>query len=509
MAEIAGNKISYTPTGSSTETYGRCALTYDVSALDASSNSVTVSNIQAHFRINGPSGNSVRRDPGLKAYVNGNEIGSWGTYTYSCSGSYKQYTLALGSVTVYNPNQSGAGFSFNISVSCGVKIISTITIATGTSSASTTVNVAGVNRADQLALNKSSVDIGDVLGVTQTYYVSGATHTLTYSFLNTTGTPTITSNQWTIPASFETLMSTVTSASCSLTLTTYVNGSSIGSSTKTFTVTVPTSYVPTITLVDLTLNNTYNSQMIAGYSSFSQTYTLAMSPSGNSATIDSVSASITNNVLVASCTTTATTSDTVPASSTDYSVSLTIIVTDTRGRSVTEVVSVGTVKAFTPPVIAITSLQRCLSDGTPDPAGTYALLESSVSSSYAIVSVVGNVNGTDYALSLVNGVYKGVIGGGYLLATSQYTVTLKVTDQFMSDFSLLPVTASMLLPTMALPLSLYDDGVDMGVTLGKSASGADFHVYMDTVLHGTLTGTYVGDQCTFTLSGTTLTITKL
>lgn len=506
MATITGNKIEYT-TG--VTTYGRCQLNYEVSGLSSSSNSVTVSGLRADFIYDGGTSNTmVERSSSLKVYINGAEAGSWGTHTYTCDGDYHRYSLYLSDFVVYNPNQSGAGFSFSISVSCGVKIKTSVTtLKSGTSSASTTVNVAGVARASVLnigGLTNNAVDVDGTITISKTQYISNATHSLSYSFLSTSGTPT--EGSWPIPASFEPLMTAVSSASCSITLTTYVNGSSIGSSTKTFTINIPSTYVPVITLGTLTKNNAYNGELIAGYSSFSQAYALSVTPSGNSATIDSVSATITNNVTVASCTTTATSSNTLPASATDYSVSLTLVVTDSRGRTATEVVAVGNAKAFIPPVVGVNSVSRCLSDGTDDPSGTYAFIKVTAFSSYAINSVSCTANGTSYPLTLVSGYYQGIVGGGTLIVTNQYTLTVAVIDQFMSDFSLPAVTVSVTLSTMALPLSLYDDGSDYGVTLGRVADGPDFHVYMDTVLHGTLSGTHVGDQVTFELNGTTLNI---
>ena len=506
MATLTGNTVKYSQSTASPSVYGQ--LDYTVSALDPVTNTVTISGIKPHFRYSGSNSNWTVKRNNFKLYVNGTLKQTWGAYTYTCDGNSHNYTTTFNDVTVTNPNQSGSSFSFTISFTCSIDInMGSVNLISGENSTkSATVSVTGVARASDFTLSSTSVDIGGSQGITITQYVTGATHSFSYSFLGTTGTPTISSNAWTIPTSFEDSMTTVTSASCALTLTTSVNGSDIGSKTQTFTVTIPASYAPLITLGTLTKTNTYNNQLIAGYSSFSQAYTLSMTPAGNSATVSSYSATITGSVPVSSCTSTSTTSGTFPTSTSDYTVTLTLTVTDTRGRTATQTVNIGTAKAYVSPAVAIYSLDRCLSNGTIDPSGTYAYIKVVASSDYSISSVKARVNNTDYTLTLSSGYYQGKIGGGSLSTTSQYTVTVSVMDAFMTNYSLPPVTISQIIPTMALPLSIYDDGTSNGVTLGKSATGAGFNVYMDAVFHGAFSGDYVGDQVTFEVTGTTLKI---
>ena len=504
MATLTGSTVTLS-SGVTTSAYG--TLDYTVGSLDPVTNTVTISGIKPHFRFSGGTSSTYVKRVSFKLYVDGTLKQTWGAYTYTADGNSHNYSTTFNDVIVTNPNSSGSSFSFSINIQCSIDIGTSIgSLKTGTSSASKTVSVTGVARASDFTLSSTSVDIGGSQGITITQYVTGATHTFSYSFLGTTGTPTISSNAWTIPTSFEDSMTTVTSASCALTLTTSVNGSDIGSKTQTFTVTIPASYVPVITLGTLTKTNTYNNQLIAGYSSFSQAYTLSMTPAGNSATVSSYTATITGGVPVSSCTSTSTTSGTFPTSTSDYAVTLTLTVTDTRGRTATQTVNVGTAKAYVSPAVAIYSLDRCLSSGTLDPSGTYAYIKVVASSDYTISSVKARVNNTDYTLTLSSGYYQGKIGGGNLSTTSQYTVTVSVMDAFMTNYSLPPVTISQIIPTMALPLSIYDDGTGTGVTLGKSATGTGFNVYMDAVFHGAFSGDYVGDQVTFEVTGTTLKI---
>lgn len=79
---------------------------------------------------------------------------------------------------------------------------------------------------------------------------SSFTHTLTYSFGNTSGTiitkTTATSVKWTPPLSLASQIPNATSGTCTITCTTYNGNTNIGSKTCTLTVSVPASVKPTI-----------------------------------------------------------------------------------------------------------------------------------------------------------------------------------------------------------------------------------------------------------------------
>ena len=118
----------------------------------------------------------------------------------------------------------------------------------GTISASANITLDSIPRA-------SSVSAGNMtMGTAGTIMINRAsssfTHTLTYSFGNTSGTiiskTTATSVKWTPPLSLANQIPNATSGTCTITCTTYNGNTNIGSKTCTLSLSVPASVKPTI-----------------------------------------------------------------------------------------------------------------------------------------------------------------------------------------------------------------------------------------------------------------------
>lgn len=394
------------------------------------------------------------------------DVAAWGTI-YIAGGSGTIYHDSDGNKTIsFSGEANGKNSYFGAVYTSGSKTLSTIP------------------RTSSISLGATSVDVGSNQTITVTKATSTYTDVLTYSCEGVTGT--ISSNAsgsvtWTIPDAIENAMTTKTSATCTITCTTKNGSTTIGTTSKTFTVTIPSSYVPTLTWGRTTLVNAYNNKMIGGYSSFTQAYTCGVTPANNSATIAYVYANLNKGTL-RSYDQTIAGSDVLPSESSDYYVTLSVRVTDTRGRWATFHYNIGGVYAFVSPTISIQNLYRSDDQGTPLPEGTYAYTNVAISSEYAITTATATVNNVSYQLTEASGSYMAILGGGNLSTGQQYNVVYTIQDQFMVDMGLPPIQVSQLLTSMQLPISLYDNGSDYGVTLGRMATGAGFNCYMPSFM---------------------------
>lgn len=236
-----------------------------------------------------------------------------------------------------------------------------------------------IARASAIASVTSSVSINgtNTCAVSITRASSGFTHTVTWSFgsytKSTTGVGTSTS--YAIPTSWMNAMPNATSGTAKVTVTTYSGSTKIGSAvSKNFTVTVPTSIVPSISSVavaDTTTNQATYGNMVQGKSKAKFTITAVGTYSSTIKTYKTVFES-KNYSGATPTTSTITKSGTATA---------TITVTDSRGRTASTT-KTWTVVAYSAPKIISFQGFRCLADGTENYDGTYlsAAINFSISS---------------------------------------------------------------------------------------------------------------------------------
>lgn len=443
-------------------------------------------------------------------YTSGSSAPTWGVNVGGITGggNFTYDVAAWG--TIYIAGGSGT-IAHNAD---GTKSISYSGEANGKNSSyfgaiytSGSMNLSTIPRTSSISLGSTSVAVGSNQTITVTKATSTYTDVLTYSCEGATGT--ISSNAsgtvtWKIPDAVENKMTTKTSATCTITCTTKNGSTTIGTTSKTFTVTIPSSYTPTISWGATTLVNAYNNKMVGGYSSATQAYTLGMTPSANSATISSVAVTL-NKGTIASKSNTSATTNTLPSESSDYSLTMTVKVTDTRGRTKSATKTIGTVYAFVSPTINVQNLYRSDDQGAPLPEGTYAYTNVTISSDYTITTATATVNNVTYTLTEASGSYMAILGGGNLSTAQQYTVTYTVQDQFMVDMGIPAIQVKQILTSMQLPISLYDNGSEYGVTLGRMATGDGFNCYMDSFIQDKRYDSYSSvDQLGLTVGSATI-----
>ena len=237
----------------------------------------------------------------------------------------------------------------------------------GTKTTSASKVLTTIVRATTPTLSAASMAMGSAVTINTPRALSSFTHTLTYTFGSASGTiatGVATSYKWTIPLSFANQIPNATSGTGTITCKTYNGTTLVGTKTVTFTATVPSSVVPSISAISLSDPNgyavTYN-----GYVRTKSKIKVAVTSTGSySSTIKKTSITVNNTTV----TTNPYTSNVITVAPGSQTVSVTV--TDSRGRTATKTATY-TVLAYTSPTITTLTAIRCNSDGTANENGAY------------------------------------------------------------------------------------------------------------------------------------------
>lgn len=285
--------------------------------------------------------------------------------TYSGSNSFGNIsgtskTLASGSTTITHNSDGTKTFAYSFSQEFAINYNGSL-VKTISGSGSNSLNT--IPRASSFTLSSSSLDMGSVQTVNITRASSSFTHVVAYSF----GSKTITlskSDKTSITftpsiADMAPQAPNSTSGTCTVKVTTYNGDTAIGSSSKTFTLTVPSSVKPTVTALNPVYNYTLNGLTIAGKS------TVKVTPSASGAYGSSIT-SYSYSGAGLSGTGSSKTTGTLNAGT----YTITVTATDSRGRTNSASLSF-TAYAYSNPSVS-GSAYRCNSSGNADTNGTYA-----------------------------------------------------------------------------------------------------------------------------------------
>ena len=317
--------------------------------------SANTSTITANVYLNG-NGNTTSSSY-WSCVINGTTVTS--NKTASIGGK----TL-LGSRTWTVNHNSDGTCKTTISFSYNNGLSSSGTYTTKSGSGSATVTLTTIPRGSSLSLNRTSATIGsDAITITLNRASNSYTHKVqlyfgSYSALLAEGVGT--SYTFTPNISLCSQIPNATSGTATIKIQT-MNGSTwIAETSKTITLNVPSSVVPTIGSVTATGNNLLGSVYVAGKSTVTAKINTAVGAYGSTiksyslsgAGISSSSSSATSGLLSAGTHT------------------LTGKITDSRGRTATKSISI-TVYSYYAPSLSI-DFYRCNSDGTRNDNGTYA-----------------------------------------------------------------------------------------------------------------------------------------
>ena len=244
-----------------------------------------------------------------------------------------------------------------------------------------------------------------------------------------------TSLNFTIPTTWLAGLPASVSGTATCTVKTFSGSTRIGDVvSQNFTITVPASVIPTVSLAHLNVNsNTTVDNWNILLQSYSRLKLTATASAGNGSTITSIAFS--GDGMSQTGTGTECTSEILTSSG---SKTWTVTVTDSRGR-VGSATYTDTVHAYNNPSISSFNAVRALSNGTADPAsGTYI----AATAVFTIASCDGNnetyVDKIEYKLhtaqnwttgrsDLVSGTQY-VFGGGNIALTSVYDCRVTITD---------------------------------------------------------------------------------
>lgn len=258
-----------------------------------------------------------------------------------------------------------------------------------------------------------------------------------------------TSTSYAIPASWIDALPNSTSGTAKVTVSTYNDSTKIGSDvSKNFTITVPTSVVPTVSATTTLVNDTVPSSWgiyVQGKSKCKITVS-GSSPYG--ATIKSFAISGTNGKYSGSLSSAG--SWTSPYITESGSVSFKVKATDTRNRTASTTKSI-TVYPYKNPSISITKVFRCTSDGTASDTGTY-ISASILTSNYSdcngkntITQTVMYRESTSSTWSTATSVTTGtpvILGDDSISNSKSYVIRFTITDAFGSSTKNITVSTS-------------------------------------------------------------------
>ena len=294
--------------------------------------------------------------------INGKDYSFSSSSISKSAGSAK--TVTLGSVTSSAIAHNSDG-SKSVTIKCTFNINATLGGKKYTSfTASKTVNLSKIARLSSLSASNGTLGTAQNLAVTK--QDSSYTHTITYSCGSASGTICTKSSSSTVsftpPLSLAAQNKTGTSVSITFTITTYSGSSSLGSSTKTITCSIPASIKPTVTMTvtDPTgYMNTFGNP-VKGKSKLNISLSVTL---GGESPIKSYSVTANGeSFTTAQCETSS-----LKAAGTN---TITATVTDARGRTATATQTIS-VLDYSPPEISSIKVARCNQDGTSNDQGEY------------------------------------------------------------------------------------------------------------------------------------------
>lgn len=356
-------------------------------------------------------------------------------------------TCAFAATAGINVTLSGTYYG-DITAS-GSGTFDTIARASTISSVTSSVNVDGTNEVTVAISRKSS----------------GFTHTVVFSFgsYSKTTTGVDTSTSYAIPTSWLNAIPSATSGTAKVTVTTYSGSTKIGSAvSKNFTLTVPSTVVPTIDSVvvaDTTTNQTTFGNMVQSKSI--PKFTITASGALGS-TIKAYKTVFEGKTYTGA-------TPTASAITGSGTASAAITVTDSRGRTAS-ITKTWTVVAYSAPKIISFQGFRCLADGTENYEGTY--IKTAINFS---ISPVNNKNAASHIIeyklqtattwtTLTSGsVYtlndSIISASGTFGVDNSFDIRLSVTDSFTTIRSIFEI------PTAFTLLDFNASG--RGVAFGK------------------------------------------
>ena len=337
-----------------------------------------------------------------------------------------------------------------------------------------TITVTYEEAASKPSLSKTSFDMGTAVTIYTNRQSSIATHTFRYSFFSSTGTiatGVTTSCTWTPPVSLAEQIPNATSGWGTILCDTYVNGNLDSTNTCTFQLTVPASVVPSISNVAFSEATSGVADRFGGYVRTRSKLSVSITATGaQGSSISAYRTSIDSVTYSGS-------SFTTNALNTAGNLTMTVTVTDSRGRTASTARTV-TVLDYLPPSLSQFTAERCNADGTAAQTdGTKVRISAKASGSsvggkntlactvyYKLSNAESWVSAvtlapSNYVISETNRLLSPTFD-----ALSSYDIKIRVQDVFYY------IEQTVSIGTKQVMMDFYKDG--SGIAFGKVAENA-------------------------------------
>lgn len=437
------------------------------------------------------------------------------THTITINGTAKTLTSAainttgehyIGSVSVDVPHNADGTKSISMSFVFSLKATLSGTYYESMSS-STTASLNTIPRTSTPTLSASSVNFGSNITIYTHRASTSFTHHLYYSFNGGSEvgiTPGIgDSYTWTVPSSLMNSIPNATSATITFRLYTFNGSTNIGSKTISFTATVPSSVVPSISSISV-VDSTNLKDTYGGYVQNKSKAKITVSASG------SYSSTIKSYSITANGTTYNSNGSTTSELKTAGTNTISVTVTDSRGRTKTSTTTIS-VLAYTSPTISTLTATRCNSDGTANEEGTYVkvVVNASITSlnsnntknftlQYKKSSDASYTTHTAYTTDYT---YSATVIIANISVDYIYNILLTATDAFSSvNYQVDVLTAFTL-------MDFNKDG--KGIAFGKVSTEDGFDVNMVAKFRQGLTGSSVKTNSGADLDEVVQTVAKM
>lgn len=289
---------------------------------------------------------------------------------------------------------------------------------------------------------------------------------------------------YTLPSTWYAQTPNATSGTATVYLYTYVDGILIGTSSQTFTASVKSSVVPSIGSITATGVDLMWSLYLQGHSSV--TISVAGCAAGTGASIASYSFQ-GHELNYSTQTSQASASATSGVFAISGSLTYTATVTDTRGRSASQDVTIS-VTAYAAPNISSVTGVRCNADGTENPiTGTTIKTSTNFTwtavGSNALTSSLSYKKHTDqYYTQAQTGLTSGstyIIAVGLALIDSSYDVQVEISDSLGNSATYTIIVP----PVVGISFGLKNDRARFGGPVEQAGLQIDWN----TLIKGTLT----------------------
>lgn len=305
-------------------------------------------------------------------------------------------------------------------------------------SASYTANAAvtlyPVWTAGKSTISTTNGTLGTAQTITITRYSSSYTHTLTYKYGSATGTivtkTSSTTPSWTPATSLASQFPSATSGTCTITCETFNGNTSLGTTTTTCTLSIPSSIKATISSVSLSETVSGIASQFGGFvqnKSKAKVTVNTSTANAGGATVKSYSISINGQTLTSN---NATTSLLTTSGSNSY----TARITDTRGRT-SESTGTFTVLAYNVPSVSETAQRNASTTTTINVNYSWTISAVNNHNTKAVkikYRTFGSSSAATTATTITPSAYSG--NGSYAItgldADTAYDVWVEVTDYF-------------------------------------------------------------------------------